>query len=61
MQNAVAGGSSGALYGSMSYQFLDSPASTSALTYQPYIRVDSSGGAAYNGAGTGTLILLEIL
>ena len=61
-QNAVSNGGSGAgLYGSMSYQFVDSPATTSTLVYQPYIRVDSSGNAAYNGAGTGTLILMEIL
>jgi hypothetical protein len=60
MQNASTSGASSGIYGSMSYQFVDSPATTSALTYQPYIRVDSSGNAAYNGAGTGTLILLEV-
>jgi hypothetical protein len=60
MQNASTSGASSGIYGSMSYQFVDSPSSTSALTYEPRIRVDSSGNAAYNGAGTGTLILLEI-
>jgi hypothetical protein len=59
-QNASTSGASSGIYGSMSYQFVDSPATTSALTYEPRIRVDSSGNAAYNGAGTGTLILLEI-
>lgn len=60
MQNASTSGASSAIYGSMSYQLIDSPASTSALTYQPYIRVDSSGNAAYNGNGQGTIVLLEI-
>lgn len=61
MQNAATSGASSALYGSMSYQLLDSPASTSTLTYQPYIKADSGGNAAYNGSGSATLVLLEIL
>ena len=60
MQNAATSGAASGIYGSMSYQFVDSPATTSAIIYQPYIRVDSSGNAAYNGAGTGTMILLEV-
>lgn len=48
------------LYGSVAFQYLDSPASTSALTYQPYIHADSGGTTAYNGTGTAVLTLLEI-
>ena len=49
------------MYGSVSFNYLDSPATTSALTYQPYIRVDSGGNAFFNGTGAATLTLLEIL
>lgn len=48
-------------YGSIAFQYLDSPASTSALTYQPYIHADSGGTTAYNATGTAVLTLLEIL
>ena len=48
-------------YGSMSFNYLDSPASTSTQTYQPYIWADSGGNAFFNGTGTATLTLLEIL
>jgi len=40
--------------------YLDSPATTSAITYQPYIKADSGGTTAYNGTGTAVLTLLEI-
>jgi hypothetical protein len=48
-------------YGSVSFNYLDSPASTSTLTYQPYIRADSGGNTFFNGTGAAVLTLLEIL
>jgi hypothetical protein len=48
-------------YGSVSFNYLDSPASTSTQTYQPYISADSGGNAFFNGTGTAVLTLLEIL
>lgn len=49
------------MYGSVSFNYLDSPASTSTLTYQPYIRSDTGGNTFFNGTGAATLTLLEIL
>ena len=49
------------MYGSVSFNYLDSPASTSTLVYQPYIRADTGGNAYFNGTGAATLTLLEIL
>jgi hypothetical protein len=48
-----------------SENWLDSPATTSAITYAVYFRVDSGGPAAFNGRGAGssgaaTLIAMEI-
>lgn len=48
-------------YGSVAFQYLDSPATTSSVSYQPFIRADSGGTTAYNGTGTAVLTLLEIL
>jgi hypothetical protein len=48
-------------YGSVSFNYLDSPASTSTMTYQPYIRADSGGNTFFNGTGAAVLTLLEIL
>jgi hypothetical protein len=48
-------------YGSVSFNYLDSPATTSTVTYQPYIRADQGGNAFFNGTGAATLTLLEIL
>lgn len=48
------------LYGSVAFHFLDSPATTSAITYQPYIHADTGGTTAYNATGTAVLTLLEI-
>jgi len=45
----------------ISINFLDSPATTSSVSYQPYIKADSGGTTAYNGTGTAVLTLLEIL
>jgi hypothetical protein len=62
MVNANVNGASGAsIYAFAALMYLDSPSSTSALTYQPYIRCDGSGSAVYNGSGNGTVTLLEIL
>ena len=47
-------------YGSVSFNYLDSPATTSSLTYQPYIKADTFGNAFFNGTGAATLTLLEI-
>lgn len=48
-------------YGSVAFSYLDSPVSTSALTYQIYIRAENGANAAWNGNGTATIILMEIL
>jgi hypothetical protein len=48
-------------YASVSFNYLDSPASTSSITYTPYIRADSGGNTAYGVTGNATLTLLEIL
>jgi len=48
------------MYSSIAFHYLDSPATTSAVTYQPYIKADSGGTTAYNGTGTAVLTLLEI-
>jgi len=47
-------------YGSVSFNYLDAPATTSTLTYQPYIKADSSGNAFFNGTGAAVLTLMEI-
>lgn len=47
-------------YGSVAVSYLDSPASTSPLTYQIYIRAEGGANAAWNGNGTATITLLEI-
>jgi hypothetical protein len=49
------------MYGSVSFNYLDSPASTSTLVYQPYIRADTGGIAYFNGTGAAVLTLMEIL
>jgi hypothetical protein len=49
------------MYGSVSFNYLDSPATTSTLTYQPYIRSDTGGNTFFNGTGAAVLTLLEIL
>ena len=49
------------MYGSVSFNYLDSPATTSTLTYQPYIRADQGGQCFFNGTSAAVLTLLEIL
>jgi len=48
-------------YNDMAISHLDSPASTSALTYTIYFKAESGGDIAFNAAGNaGSIILLEI-
>lgn len=56
------GSGSGSLYGSFSFAYLDSPATTSSLTYAIYFKTENSGNVVYNTNGNaGQLILMEIL
>jgi hypothetical protein len=48
-------------YGSVAFQYLDAPATTSSIAYQPFIKADQGGTTAYNATGTAVLTLLEIL
>jgi hypothetical protein len=48
------------MYGSVSFNYLDSPATTSAVTYQPYIKADTGGQCFFNGTGAAVLTLLEV-
>jgi hypothetical protein len=48
-------------YGASAYTHLDSPATTSAVTYAIYFRASSGGDIAFNSDGNaGSIILLEI-
>lgn len=49
------------MYGSVSFNYLDSPATTSTITYQPYIKADQFGQCFFNGTAAATLTLVEIL
>jgi hypothetical protein len=61
MVNANVNGASGAnIYAFGAIMYLDSPATTSATIYQPYIRADGNGACVYNASGNGTVTLLEI-
>jgi len=46
-------------YGTVSYQFLDQPGTTSTIVYQPYI--NTSGYVVYNNQARAILTVLEIL
>ena len=48
-------------YGSTAISFLDSPASTSSVTYTPYIFADGGGIANWGSYGSSRITLLEIL
>lgn len=51
----------GQIYITVPFCFIDSPGSTAALSYQPYINADSGGYAFYNKTQRAILTLLEIL
>ena len=52
---------SGYDYNSNAFTFLDSPSSTSSLTYQVYFKVDSgSTGAINSNVTTGSITLMEV-
>jgi hypothetical protein len=59
--------SAGNIYSGAAIVFYDSPETTSAITYQPYVLTASGGLVYYNNngsavtAGTSTIILMEIL
>jgi hypothetical protein len=48
------------IYIQESYQLLDSPNTTSAVTYQTYVRRSGNASAGYNTMGNARIILLEI-
>jgi hypothetical protein len=61
MINANVNGASGAsIFTFAALMYLDSPNTTSSITYQPYIRCDGGGSAVYNATANGTVTLLEI-
>lgn len=47
-------------YGHMAFSYIDTPNTTSAITYQSYIKQGNGAGAGYNTHGNGTITLLEI-
>jgi len=57
----VANINGGQIYITVPFTFVDSPNTTSALSYQPYINADSGGYAFYNKTQRAILTLLEIL
>jgi len=55
-------GENGGLYGTAAVNYLDSPATTSAVTYKPYIWVVQPPASTYGALfGSRTMILMEIL
>lgn len=48
------------IYTHMALTHLDDPATTSSITYQPYVKRGSNAGAGYNQHGNATITLLEI-
>ena len=60
MQNVNTTNQTSSIYGNQANMYLDSPASTSTQTYQPYIKADSGGTAWYALTGNAHLILMEI-
>jgi hypothetical protein len=55
-------GENGGLYGTAAVNYLDSPATTSAITYRPYIWVVNPPAETYGSLfGSRTMILMEIL
>ena len=60
MNNVGTTGNTSNIYGNMALMYVDSPATTSAITYTPYIKADSGGTAWYAITGNAHLILMEI-
>jgi hypothetical protein len=60
MANVNTSGNTSSIYIQESYQLLDSPNTTSAVTYQTYVRRSGNASAGYNTMGNARIILLEI-
>ena len=60
MNNVNTTSNTSSIYGNMALMFVDSPATTSVVTYSPYIKADSGGTAWYAITGNAHLILMEI-
>jgi len=60
MANVNTSGNTSSIYIQESYQLLDSPATTSSITYQTYVRRSGNATAGYNTMGNARIILLEI-
>jgi hypothetical protein len=52
--------SSGNNMGGHTFNYLDSPATTSSVSYQPYFRMVNGGSVWFNNNGTVSLTLMEI-
>jgi len=46
--------------GGHTFNYLDSPATTSSISYQPYFKVTNGGNVWFNNAGVVSLTLMEI-
>jgi len=60
MNNVNTTNQTSSIYGNQANMYVDSPATTSAIVYQPYIWGDTSGTAWYAITGNAHLILMEI-
>lgn len=60
MANVNAINTNANIYIQESYQLLDTPNTTSSITYQAYVRRSSNASAGYNTMGNARIILLEI-
>jgi hypothetical protein len=60
MANVNTSNNTSNIYIQESYQLLDSPNTTSAITYQTYVRRSGNASAGYNTMGNARIILLEI-
>lgn len=60
MANVNTIGSSSNNYAHLAFTHVDSPGTTSAVSYQSYVKRGNGAGAGYNTHGNGTITLLEI-
>jgi hypothetical protein len=60
MANVNTSNNTSNIYIQESYQLLDSPNTTSSVTYQTYVRRSGNASAGYNTMGNARIILLEI-